>query len=556
MKRIQKGSLAAAFAIMILALAGCGGSVTTPLASGPVDLSTLKTQVRFQRGEGGIQAGSTLKEEKLDENDAVTVDASGRANLRFEDYLVVDIYRDSDLRIEGLADPKAPPAYRLRLEGGTINGAMDAQQLAGKHVQPELRIDTKWAVIRDVDTVFIVYYDKTSEQTWVVVKRGTMSVEAGGKKVIVKGGQQTWVEPGQPPIDPIPACRNLVESRFPLIDNLTNNVLPDLDWLCTDSAMLGSPAISTPLPPTSTVGPPPTKAPTATPRPPTSTPPPTLTPYANFIADPASIQACACTTLRWDAGNVASVAIDGAPVPAQGSRQECPSSSSTTYNLRAATSAGAVIDRSASVQVVQPSINFRADSTSLSYPGECTILRWDVDNVKAVYLDGQGVAGHDSRQVCPRSTTTYNLRTNTACADINRSVTIQAAGDVTGPAISNVTVSNDITFSGYQNLCVNSNLGISTIITDPAGVDLVVATGIREECLPGQSDYDICGSDNFELPMEIHGFAEADRFFTWGDLKFGGEGKLTFRIKARDRFGNQSETSIFTYPVKYCYNIE
>lgn len=56
---------------------------------------------------------------------------------------------------------------------------------------------------------------------------------------------------------------------------------------------------------------------------------------------------------------------------------------------------------------------FRADKTQLA-PGECTTLRWDVDNVKAVFLDvGRGeepVIGHDTRQVCPDVTTNYKLR--------------------------------------------------------------------------------------------------------------------------------------------------
>jgi LysM repeat protein len=52
--------------------------------------------------------------------------------------------------------------------------------------------------------------------------------------------------------------------------------------------------------------------------------------------------------------------------------------------------------------------NFRADSTNITY-GDCTYVRWDVDNIKEVYFEGQPVVGHDSRQVCPTETTTYTL---------------------------------------------------------------------------------------------------------------------------------------------------
>ena len=41
--------------------------------------------------------------------------------------------------------------------------------------------------------------------------------------------------------------------------------------------------------------------------------------------------------------------------------------------------------------------------------GQCTALRWDVRNVQAVYLDGEGVPGVSARDVCPGGTTTYTL---------------------------------------------------------------------------------------------------------------------------------------------------
>jgi hypothetical protein len=55
------------------------------------------------------------------------------------------------------------------------------------------------------------------------------------------------------------------------------------------------------------------------------------------------------------------------------------------------------------------SIRFWADRESLS-KGQCTKLHWDVQNVREVYLDGQGVVGQGEREVCPTATTTYELR--------------------------------------------------------------------------------------------------------------------------------------------------
>jgi len=42
--------------------------------------------------------------------------------------------------------------------------------------------------------------------------------------------------------------------------------------------------------------------------------------------------------------------------------------------------------------------------------GQCLDLRWDIEGVRAVYLDGAGVTGHETRRVCPSTSHTYELR--------------------------------------------------------------------------------------------------------------------------------------------------
>jgi len=56
-----------------------------------------------------------------------------------------------------------------------------------------------------------------------------------------------------------------------------------------------------------------------------------------------------------------------------------------------------------------PQIEFYADKYSLS-SGECTTLHWKVESVQAVYLNGTGVTGQGSQEICPKKTTTYSLR--------------------------------------------------------------------------------------------------------------------------------------------------
>lgn len=71
-----------------------------------------------------------------------------------------------------------------------------------------------------------------------------------------------------------------------------------------------------------------------------------------------------------------------------------------------------------------PEINFWADRYQIQQ-GECTIVRWQVYYVQAVYFQGEGVGGTGERQACPTQTTTYELRVVTASGEERRYVTIE-----------------------------------------------------------------------------------------------------------------------------------
>ena len=60
------------------------------------------------------------------------------------------------------------------------------------------------------------------------------------------------------------------------------------------------------------------------------------------------------------------------------------------------------------IEVTPPTIDFWADEGHI-VRGECTTLHWRVENVQAVYYQGEGVSGYGDRQECPQQTTTYEL---------------------------------------------------------------------------------------------------------------------------------------------------
>jgi len=150
------------------------------------------------------------------------------------------------------------------------------------------------------------------------------------------------------------------------------------------------------------------------------TPAPTATPATgiNFWADSPAINSGQCTTIRWQVSNARAVYLNegGADqsVAGQGSKTVCPAST-MTYRLIVILLDNQRVERplTVAVQGQGVSINLRADSTKLR-EGDCTILRWDVDGAKSVYIsDGKqenGVSAHGSAQVCPKETVTYRLR--------------------------------------------------------------------------------------------------------------------------------------------------
>jgi serine/threonine protein kinase len=93
-----------------------------------------------------------------------------------------------------------------------------------------------------------------------------------------------------------------------------------------------------------------------------------------------------------------------------------------------ASGAGAQPPPAATVAPELPSgvvIELRADHTELG-PGECTTVRWDVEGVRAVFFEGNGVTGHGDQYVCPQGTTTYHLRVElTDGRQVERTLTIK-----------------------------------------------------------------------------------------------------------------------------------
>ncbi len=185
--------------------------------------------------------------------EGVDVDDTGLAFLHFPDYMLVKIFRDTGLKVEEMTEPNAPPAAKLRMEGGTVLVNVDSSV---KFVS----IENDVAVVTAMGTSFWVHVRPEDQATWVLVKEGKVVLARGRSAVIVKPGFQSWVVPGENPHEPVPNFReNVPPDILPPMDELTGGKVTDADVFRPVAESRGAP---TSMPPPTPV---PTSAPTPTP---------------------------------------------------------------------------------------------------------------------------------------------------------------------------------------------------------------------------------------------------------------------------------------------------
>jgi hypothetical protein len=156
--------------------------------------------------------------------------------------------------------------------------------------------------------------------------------------------------------------------------------------------------------------------PPAPPPPPPPPPPANVAVNPNLRADVNYVNPGQCTTIRWDVDNVNAVYfVDGSNVQGvsgHDARTVCPGGT-FTYVLRVIRSDNVQQDFPITITVGggqgSYSINFWSDKEKIER-GQCTTLRWDVQGVREVYLNDEGVPGVSAREVCPGDSKTYRLR--------------------------------------------------------------------------------------------------------------------------------------------------
>jgi hypothetical protein len=195
------------------------------------------------------------------------------------------------------------------------------------------------------------------------------------------------------------------------------------------------------------------------------------------------------------------------------------------------------------VPTAVPQIDFWADDEGVE-AGSCTTIHWRVQNVQAVFLDGNGVAGEGSHQTCPCEEETHTLTvTLLDGSQTSRSLTIRVKGSCVTPTPT--TKPPDIT-------------------PPPVPETYVPAEGLVLDCrssqdlawLPVQDDgggpvkYDV--ELQYELKVNQWESAHTWKSVTGKSVTAGGdEGidcgrKFRWRVRAYDGAGNYSAWSAWS----------
>jgi polar amino acid transport system substrate-binding protein len=244
----------------------------------------------------------------------------------------------------------------------------------------------------------------------------------------------------------------------------------------------------------------------------------------NLRADADFVNSGQCTTIRWDVDNVSAVyfVVAGNVMPKGGhdSHVVCPGGTET-YELRVVRTDGVTETFPITINVggapnAPYHINFWSDDGEIE-GGRCTTLRWDVQGVREVYLNGEGVPGVSAREVCPGGTTDYNLDVvRFDGGSERRTVTVRVEGRQEdhrgGPDIDEFSVDRKAIGAGQ---CVRLRWrtgdtdGVNIYRSGQTIVSRGDDDGSTEDCPPGPGVYDYVleafgnGTNRQSLTVEV-----------------------------------------------------
>jgi hypothetical protein len=194
--------------ILLVSCSPVAPQVGTPTQPIPVTGESQATQAILTAFESGVSlVGANGNEQvvpvntplKVQLNDHIKVDESGRAVLQFEDQVEVQIFRDTEIALqEANVESGGSIFVRLKLLHGHTQPTLNALTIA------RLALDTDDSTITTLEegSQFTVCF-APGTLTCVEVDAGSVEVVSAGMKSVYRQGEATYYQPGQPPQPPI-----------------------------------------------------------------------------------------------------------------------------------------------------------------------------------------------------------------------------------------------------------------------------------------------------------------------------------------------------------------
>ncbi len=401
-------------AVTLAALSGCrGGATPTPTAepTAEVDAGALRVVapiVNYREAEA-----DPLRQIPVNTSVGVAAAANivvgdpGRAEMEWPGFLEAELLAGADILVS-VADPAARRVMMDQAAGTARYHILDAASGTGSD-DADFKVLANWveaSVAKGPADLIVSFVPGDAPTAWIVVTRGEVSLQLdpdSGTPVVLTEGQGVGVRDGGPIPDPMAVDLPAVETWFSGVaaGTATTSIAP-VAMVCQVSV-------------------------------------------AGALNDAAGADGAATDVVvalgdvvevmdRDEAGDWALVhpvtAAENAMgwimagaltcnAPVTAFPQAAVEVAATPTSTSVATRGVIVLTATAPVVTVTPTgtatlsavaaIEFWVDDNEID-EGECANLHWKTSNIDSVYLDGDGVTGEGSREVCPRKNSKYTLR--------------------------------------------------------------------------------------------------------------------------------------------------
>jgi len=131
-----------------------------------------------------------------------------------------------------------------------------------------------------------------------------------------------------------------------------------------------------------------------------------------------------------------------------------------------------------------PKVAYSVDNSTVTQ-GNCTFLHWEVDNARAVFLDGAGVDKHGSQKVCPTSSTNYTLHIDGLNGAIDQVLRVsvtepRSIQDLPPPPLGMFWASKDDYFDTHDELLADEDEWTRALSLQDSVRDLIVQEGFAK----------------------------------------------------------------------------